>query len=153
MDDRRWLCCIFAAAALLCIQATNCLPIGLTMPPCSCMWSLPPARPLMPPARCTPLLLSGSPFAHLHGQVQRRGAQSTMIQARKRRINIHFLARLLLGRPRECRWDKPRFSPYFTQWKPSLSLGQTQFVPGTIPGTKGDTKSLCVRSFCAFFAR
>ena len=27
--------------------------------------------------------------------------------------------------------DKPRFSPCFTQWKPSLSLGQTRFVPGT----------------------
>ena len=26
---------------------------------------------------------------------------------------------------------KPRFSSYFTQWKPSLSLGQTGFVPGT----------------------
>ena len=58
-----------------------------------------------------------------------------------------------------CPRDKPRFSPYFTtQWKPSLSLGQTQFVPGTnpvcpgdIPGTKGGTKSLCVKSLCAFF--
>ena len=28
-------------------------------------------------------------------------------------------------------WDKPRFSPYFTQWKPSLSQGQIQFVSGT----------------------
>ena len=63
------------------------------------------------------------------------------IQARKRHININFLVRLLLGRPRECPWDKPRFSSYFTQWKPSLSLGQTQFVPGTIPGTKGGTIS------------
>ena len=24
-----------------------------------------------------------------------------------------------------CPWDKPGFSPYFTQWKPSLSQGQT----------------------------
>ena len=30
-----------------------------------------------------------------------------------------------------CPRDKPRFSPYSTQWKPSLSLGQTRFVPGT----------------------
>ena len=30
-----------------------------------------------------------------------------------------------------CPRDKPRFSSYFTQRKPSLSLGQTQFVPGT----------------------
>ena len=35
-----------------------------------------------------------------------------------------------------CPRDKPRFSPYFTQWKPSLSLGQTQFVPGTTRGRR-----------------
>ena len=28
-----------------------------------------------------------------------------------------------------CPRDKPRFSPYYTQWKPSLFLGQ--FVSGT----------------------
>ena len=33
-----------------------------------------------------------------------------------------------------CPRDKPRFSPYFTQRKPSSSLGQTQFVPGTFRG-------------------
>ena len=36
---------------------------------------------------------------------------------------------------------------------PGLSLGQTQFVPGTISGTKGGTESLCEKSLCAFFAR
>ena len=35
-----------------------------------------------------------------------------------------------------CPRDKPRFSPYFTQWKPSLSLGQTRFVPGTFRGRR-----------------
>ena len=30
---------------------------------------------------------------------------------------------------------------------PGLSLGQTQFVPGTIPGTKGGTESLCAKKF------
>ena len=35
-----------------------------------------------------------------------------------------------------CPRDKPRFSPYFTQWKPSSSLGQTQFVPGTFRGRR-----------------
>ena len=35
-----------------------------------------------------------------------------------------------------CPRDKPRFSPYFTQRKPSLSLGQTQFVPGTFRGRR-----------------
>ena len=51
-----------------------------------------------------------------------------------------------------CLRDKPRFSPYFTQWKHSLSQGQTQFVPGTIAGTKGGRNKLCVKSLCAFFA-
>ena len=46
-------------------------------------------------------------------------------------------------------WDKPGFSPYFTQWKSDF----TGFVPGTIPGTKGGTESLCEKSLCAFFAR
>ena len=49
-----------------------------------------------------------------------------------------------------CPRDKPRVSPYFTQWKPSLLQEQTEFVPGTIPGTKGGRKSLCVKSLCAF---
>ena len=39
------------------------------------------------------------------------------------------------------------------QISPGLSLGQTRFVPGTIPGTKGGTESLCENSLCAFFAR
>ena len=56
-------------------------------------------------------------------------------------------------------WDKPGFSPYFTQLhsgspiSPGLSLGQTRFVLGTVPGTKGGTESLCEKSLCAFFAR
>ena len=49
-----------------------------------------------------------------------------------------------------CPWDKPRVSFCFKQWKPSLSLGQTQFVPGTNPGSKGGTKSLCVEGLCTF---
>ena len=61
------------------------------------------------------------------------------------------------GHHRVCPWDKPGFSPYFTQWtspiSPGLSLGQTRFVPGTIPGTKGGTESLGEKSLCAFFAR
>ena len=54
-----------------------------------------------------------------------------VFRARKRHININFLVRLGLGRPWICHWDKRRFSPYFTQWTPSLSQGQTQLVPGT----------------------
>ena len=87
---------------------------------------------------------------------------------KKRHININFLVWMLLGQPRECPRDNPglslgqptffprtnpNFLYYFTQWKPPFSLGQAQFVPGTIPGTKGDTKGLCVKSLCAFFAR
>ena len=40
-------------------------------------------------------------------------------------------------------WDKPGFSPYFTQWKP----GKPGFVPGTNPGRKGGTESLCEKKF------
>ena len=36
---------------------------------------------------------------------------------------------------------------------PGLSLGQTQFVPGTIPGTKGGTESLCAFSLASCFVR
>ena len=35
-----------------------------------------------------------------------------------------------------CPRDKLRFSPYFTHRKPSSSLGQTQFVPGTFRGRR-----------------
>ena len=81
------------------------------------------------------------------------------------------MVRLPLGRPPVCARDKPGFSPYFTQWKPGLSQGQTRvfslfytvearFVPGTNPVcpwdkpvTKGDRKSLCIKRLCAFFAR
>ena len=70
-------------------------------------------------------------------------------QARKRHINISFFVRLVLGRPRVCprdftgfvpgtnpvrTWDKPGFSPYFTQWKPDL----TEFVPGANPACPWD---------------
>ena len=46
------------------------------------------------------------------------------------------------GFHRVCPWDKPGFSPYFTQWKPDF----TRFVPGTIPGTKGGAESLCEKT-------
>ena len=68
-------------------------------------------------------------------------------QARKRHININFLVRLLLGHPGNVPGTNPGdkvglsqgqtwFSPYFTQWKPGMSLGQTQFVPGTFRGRR-----------------
>ena len=78
-------------------------------------------------------------------------------QARKRHININVLVRLRLGRPPVCPWDKP-----------SLSLGQTQVVPGTNQGfllilhsgspvcpwdkpvANGGRKSLCAKCLCAF---
>ena len=75
---------------------------------------------------------------------------SQVCQARKRHININFLVRLALGRPRVCPRDKPRFSPLFTQWTPGLSKGQTRFVRGTNPGSEGGRKSLCVKSLCVF---
>ena len=65
-------------------------------------------------------------------------------QARKRHINIDFLflglsqfsPDLSQGQTRVCpwdksgeNWDKPRNSPYSTQWKPDF----TGLVPGTNP--------------------
>ena len=69
---------------------------------------------------------------------------ATEVQARKRHININFLVRLVLGRPRVCLGDKPGlslgqtqvFSLFYTV-EAGLSLGQTQFVPGTNPWAEG----------------
>ena len=78
-------------------------------------------------------------------------------QARKRHININFLVRLLLGHPGNvpgtkwvCPGDKPRFSPYFTQWKPSLSLGQTRFVPGTNRGRRAAERVYVLQVYVPF---
>ena len=52
-----------------------------------------------------------------------------------------------------CPRDKPRFSPYFTQWKPSLSLGQTQFVPGTFRGRRAAEKVYVFKVYVPFSFR
>ena len=67
-----------------------------------------------------------------------------------------------LGTPRECprdkpgfvpgtKWvcprDKPRFSSYCTQRKPSLSLGQTQFVPGTFRGRRAADRAYVLKVY------
>ena len=69
------------------------------------------------------------------------------------------------GYHRACPWDKSGenlgqtrvFSLFYTVearfHRVCPFLGQTGFVPGTIPGTKGGTESLCEKSLCAFFAR
>ena len=49
-----------------------------------------------------------------------------------------------------CPRDKPRFSPYFTQWKPSLSLGQTQFVPGTFRGRRAAERVYVLKVYVPF---
>ena len=46
--------------------------------------------------------------------------------------------------------DEPRFSPYFTQWKPSLSLGQTQFVPGTFRGRRAAERVYVLKVYVPF---
>ena len=56
------------------------------------------------------------------------------IQARKRHIKINFRLRLALGRPRVCPKDKPRLSPYFTQWKPSSVRDKPSSDPWDRPG-------------------
>ena len=71
-------------------------------------------------------------------------------QARKRHINMNFLfCPVGLGTTPGFLLILHSESPA----NPGLSLGQTQFVPGTIPRTKGGTESLCEKSLCAFFAR
>ena len=49
-----------------------------------------------------------------------------------------------------CPRDKPRFSPYFTQWKPSLSLGQTRFVPGTSRGRRAAERVCVLKVYVPF---
>ena len=49
-----------------------------------------------------------------------------------------------------CPRDKPRFSPYFTQWKPSLSPGQTQFVPGTFRGQRAAERVYASKVYVPF---
>ena len=49
-----------------------------------------------------------------------------------------------------CPRDKPRFSSYFTQRKPSLSLGQTQFVPGTFRGRRAADRVYVLKVYVPF---
>ena len=68
------------------------------------------------------------------------------------------------GSHRVCPWDKfgenlgeaRVFSLFYTveaRFHRDCPWDFTGFVPGTIPGTKGGTESLCEKSLCAFFAR
>ena len=77
-------------------------------------------------------------FCEKHGR-NRAIPSSTETQASKRHININFLVRLLLGRPRECPGTN-RVCPWD---KPTLPQGQTQVF----------FLSYTVRSLCALFAR
>ena len=49
-----------------------------------------------------------------------------------------------------CPRDKPRFSSYFTQRKPSLSLEQTQFVPGTFWGRRAAERVYVLKVYVPF---
>ena len=42
------------------------------------------------------------------------------------------------------------FSPYFTQWKPSLSPGQTQFVSGTNRERRAEEKVYALKVYVPF---
>ena len=89
-------------------------------------------------------------------------------QARKRHININFFVRLVTvftgfvpGTNPVCPWDKsgenrdkPRNSPYSTQWKPDF----TGFVPGTSPvcprdnpGDEGRHRKFMWKKFMCLF--
>ena len=65
-------------------------------------------------------------------------------------ININFLVRLLLGRPGEYLVDKPRFSPYFTQWKPSLSQGQPSLSLGQSRGRRAAEEVYVLKVYVPF---
>ena len=92
------------------------------------------------------------------------GVKFPIVQARKRHININFLVRLLLGHPgnvpgtnRVCPRDKvglsqgqTQVSSYFTQRKPSLSLGQTRFVPGTFRGQRAADRVYVLKVYVPF---
>ena len=78
-----------------------------------------PARPSNPSAR-----KSGKKKAHKHKLFGPVGFGTTPGLSQGQ-------TQFVPGTNPGCPWDKPGFSPYFTQWKPSLSQGQTQFVPGT----------------------
>ena len=76
---------------------------------------------------------------------------SLLIQARKRHININFLSGYSWDDHPLCPRDKVRFSSYFTQWKPSLSLGQSR---GRRAAEKVYVLKVCVlKGLFAFFAR
>ena len=112
------------------------------------------------------LLFLGSCAADGLGDANRRkpqkslkkspGASGPGAQARKKHININFFVRLVpvfTGLVPGTNWDKSgenqgqtqEFSLFYTveaRFHRVLSLGQTRFVPGTNPGTKGGTENL-----------
>ena len=59
-------------------------------------------------------------YSHLHRDTFAEVLGSGVASGKKMAHKHNFVVRLPLGRPRDCPWDKP-----------GLSLGQTQFVPGT----------------------
>ena len=85
-------------------------------------------------------------------------------QARKGHININLLVRLLLGHPgnvpgtnRACPRDKVGLSQGQTQVfflfytaEASLSLGQTQFVPGTFRGRRAADRAYVLKVYVPF---
>ena len=114
-------------------------------------------------SRCGLACDAGAPRCQIASDVGR-----AMRTTKKRHIDINFLVWLLLGHPgnvpgtnRVCPRDKPRFSSYFTQRKPSLSLGQThvfflfytaeaQFVPGTFRGRRAADRVYVLRVYVPF---
>ena len=80
---------------------------------------------------------------------------------KKRHININFFWPVGLGMTpvlsrgfhRVCPWDKSGENLGQTRVFSLFYTVEARFVPGTNPGTKGGTESLCEKSLCAFFAR
>ena len=74
----------------------------------------------------------------------------------KKKAHKHKLfGPVALGTPRECPGDKPvpGTNPGFLlslHWKPSLSLGQTQFVPGTFRGRRAAERVYVLKVYVPF---
>ena len=84
-----------------------------------------------------------------------------LISGKKKAHKHKLFGPVALGTPRECPrdkpglspvcpGDKPRFSSYFTQRKPSLSLGQTRFIPGTFRGRRAADRVYVLKVYVPF---
>ena len=79
-------------------------------------------------------------------------ARKNAKSVRRKKAHKHKpLDLVALGTYPLCPLDKPRFSLSFYTMEAHLSQGQTQFVPGTIPGSARLCRGSHANIYCAFF--